>query len=438
MIRPTIPTILLMTGGMGAALLPALVGGYLYPVWIAYVIGLLVAVGADAVLSISRRDLEIDFEVPETLYIGDAYSMTVVIRTMPGISRATIEIRPELSDLFHPIPIARVPAVPDTVTRAVVPLAPLRRGTGEVRAVWFRWAGPLGLTRRMARVPVLRSVAVVPNIRAVKIAALRHFSSRDTTAGLKTERYVGDGTEFDSLKEYMPGHDHRAIDWKASARHAKLIAREYRAERNHQIVVAIDTGRLMIEPIEGVPKLDHAINAALLFSYVGLKTGDRVGFFTFDSRVRSFQPPRAGVAAFAEIRARSAEIEYSPEETNFTLALMTLLGRLSRRTLVVLFTDFVDAVTVELMVENLGRMAGRHLVVCVTQSDPAFTEIEVRAPASLVSLNRSVIVGDILRDREVVLRRLRRMGVHCIDAPAGTVSMEVVDRYLEIKRRELV
>jgi len=438
MIRPTIPTILLMIAGFGAALLPAIAGENLMPAWIAFVTAIVVAIGADAVLSISRRDLEIGFEIPETLYIGDADPMTVSIRTLPGVVRARVEIRTELSDLFEPVESEGVPAVPDTVTRASIPLAPRRRGTGRVSAVWFRWSGPLGLTRRTVRVPVDRDVAVVPDVRAVKVAAIRHFSSRDMMVGLRTERYVGDGTEFDSLKEYRPGHDHRAIDWKASARHVKLIARECRAERNHQIIVAIDTGRLMIEPVEGVPKLDHAINSALLFAYVGLKTGDRVGLFTFDSKVRMSQPPRAGVAAFAGFRAQSAEIEYSSAETNFTLGLMTLLGRLSRRTLVVLFTDFVDTVTVELMVDNLSRLASRHLVVCVTLADPALAAIEATAPAGLRDLTRSVLVGDILRDREVVLRRLRRMGVHCIDAPVGTVSTELVDRYLEIKRRELV
>jgi uncharacterized protein (DUF58 family) len=438
MIRPTIPTLLLLIAGFGAALLPALAGGHLTPVWIAFVIALVVAVGIDALLSVSPRDLRLDFEIPETLYIGDADPMTVVIRTLPGIVRARIDLRSEFSDLFEPAEALGLPAVPDAETRAPVPLLPRRRGTGRIRAVWLRWAGPLGLTRRTVRIPVDRDVAVVPDVRAVKIAAIRHFSSRDVMVGLKTERYVGDGTEFDSLKEYRPGHDHRAIDWKASARHVKLIARECRAERNHQIVVAIDTGRLMIEPVDGVPKLDHAINAALLFAYVGLKTGDRVGLFTFDSTVRTSLPARAGVAAFPAFRARTSEIDYSSEETNFTLGLMTLLGQLSRRTLVVLFTDFVDTVTVELMVENLGRLASRHLVVCVTLADPALAEIESGAPSDLRDLTKSVLVGDILRDREVVLRRLRRMGVHCIDAPVGTVSTELVDRYLEIKRRELV
>ncbi|MEN8148437.1 MAG: DUF58 domain-containing protein [Planctomycetota bacterium] len=442
MIRPTIPALLLMTAGLAAALLPALVDGGLFPVWIATVTVVLFAVGADGLFGLGRRDVHVRVETPRTLYIGDADPMTVTIRprlrTASVTAGISVEVLVELDDLFRPIPTESVQIAPEHETVIRLPLFPERRGTGAVRAVWLRWPGPLGLTRRQMRVAVDADVAVVPNVRAVKAAAIRHFSSRDSMVGLRAEKFLGDGTEFDSLREYMPGFDHRAIDWKASARHVKLIAREYRAERNRDIVVAVDTGRLMIEPIEGVPKLDHAINAALLFAYVGLKTGDRVGLFTFDSRVRLTQPPRGGVGAFTEFRARAAGIDYSSGETNFTLSLMTLLGQLTRRTLVVLFTDFVDTVTVELMVENLGRLADRHLVVCVTMADPSLAAIEDLPPGDLADLTRSVIAGEILTDREVVLQRLRRRGVHCIDAPVGTVSTRLVDRYLEIKRRELV
>jgi uncharacterized protein (DUF58 family) len=116
----------------------------------------------------------------------------------------------------------------------------------------------------------------VPDVGSVRRAALRHFSSPQAFLGSKTERYVGDGSEFESLRQYVPGLDTRSIDWKASARHRKLVCRRFRAERNHQLVLAIDSGHLMTVPIEGTTRLDHAIHAALLLSYVALRSGDRV------------------------------------------------------------------------------------------------------------------------------------------------------------------
>jgi uncharacterized protein (DUF58 family) len=102
---------------------------------------------------------------------------------------------------------------------------------------------------------------VVPNL------GLRMFSDHSFMTGLKVERFLGDGSEFEALREFVPGLDHRAIDWKASARHRKLLCQEFRAERNHQVVLAVDGGQLMAEPVGGVPKLDHAINAAILLGW---------------------------------------------------------------------------------------------------------------------------------------------------------------------------
>jgi uncharacterized protein (DUF58 family) len=326
----------------------------------------------------------------------------------------------------------------DRGARLKVPLVPRRRGRLGVRALWLRWAGPLGLVARQTRVPVGQEVSVVPNVRAVRAAAVRFFGARETQLGLKVERFLGDGSEFESLREFVRGMDHRAIDWKASARHNKLLGQEFRAERNHQIILAVDTGHLMREPLGGIPKLDHAVNAALLLGYVGLKTGDRVGLYGFDEAVRAYLAPRGGVAAFQRLQAASADLEYSTAETNFTLGITDLSTRLRRRSLVVLLTDFVDVVTTELLMRNLDQLARRHLVVFVTLRDPSLVELAAAAPRSLDDVHRAVVAGDFAREREVVLKRLRRMGVSTIDAPPAAITGQLLSRYLDIKRREKI
>src|SRR5262249_8169586 len=160
------------------------------------------------------------------------------------------------------------------------------------------------------------------------------------------------GSEFDSLREYLPGLDHRAMDWKSSARHRKLLVAQFRAERNHQIVLAVDTGRLMREPLAGVPKLDVAVNAALVLGYCGLRWGDRVGLCGFDEKVRGYVAPHGGVSAFPRILHASSQLAYTGAETNFTVGLTELTTRLARRSLVVVLTDFVDVIAAELMLEN--------------------------------------------------------------------------------------
>jgi uncharacterized protein (DUF58 family) len=252
------------------------------------------------------------------------------------------------------------------------------------------------------------------------------------------DRDKGGGSEFDALRDYTIGMDHRSIDWKHSARHRRLVAKEYRSERNHPVVLAIDTGHLMSIPIGGVPKLDHAINSALLMTYFALNSGDRVGLFAFDSKVRSHSEPRGGIRNFHRLQRQTAELNYQAEETNFTLGLAELASRLSRRTLIVLLTDFTDTITAELMIENMQRLARKHLVVFVTSRDPSLEDLTLARPRSALDMQRAVVAADFIRERELVLERLRRLGVHCLDSHPGKVSTDLINRYLEIKRRELL
>jgi uncharacterized protein (DUF58 family) len=307
-----------------------------------------------------------------------------------------------------------------------------------VEAVWLRWAGPLGLLSRQLRLQLDRPVAVVPNVRAVRSAALRFFSARHFLSGLKVQRYLGDGSEFDALREHVPGLDHRAIDWKSSARHVKLLCREFRAERNQQVILAIDTGHLMAEPLAGLPRLDHAVNASLLLAYFSLRMGDRVGLAGFDRQMRIFAEPQGGLGAFARLQKLTAQLDYSPNETNFTLGLAELSGRLKRRSLVVAMTDFADTITAELMVENLGRLAKKQLVLFVALRDPELGRLASARPTRLGDLYRSVGATDFAREREGVLLRLRRLGIQCVDAVPSAISAQLLNRYLEIKRRELI
>jgi uncharacterized protein (DUF58 family) len=281
-------------------------------------------------------------------------------------------------------------------------------------------------------------VLVTPDVRPVRAAALRFFTAREFAAGTKSERYVGDGSEFESLRDWVTGLDPRAISWRATARHRKLVCQEFRAERDHQVVVAFDVGLRMREPLARMPRLDHAIQAGLLLAYVALKTGDRVGAFAFDEGVRMWLEPEGGVGAFPRVQKALASLAYSSSETNFTLGLADLATRLRRRSLVVVPTEFGDSVTAGLMVDAIGRLVARHVVVFVALRDPLVEEATGEEPRTTQALYRAVVASDFAREREGVLKRLRRMGVHVIDALPGEVSAALVNRYLDVHRRELV
>jgi uncharacterized protein (DUF58 family) len=217
-----------------------------------------------------------------------------------------------------------------------------------------------------------------------------------------------------------------------------LLAKEVRAERNHQLAFAIDTGRLMCEPIDGMPRVDCALNAALMLAYVGLKLGDRVSFFGFDARPHLATGFVAGPSAFTHLQALTAALDYSTEETNFTLGLSTLAERLKRRSMVVVFTDFADTISAELMVENVTRLSRRHMVVFVTFRDEELESLRATRPQTAGDVSRAVIAHQLLYERDIVLTRLRRLGVHIVSTKRDQLGPELVRAYDELRRQERV
>jgi uncharacterized protein (DUF58 family) len=435
-ISPTPRAVVVAAAGFPLALVPALVSPRWWGLWLAYAALTAFAFGLDLVLGLPSRRLTVKVEPPEQLPVGATGAVAVRL-SAPRAARR-VELLLDLDPDFEPSPPVTAALPAGQAVDVAVPLKARRRGQHAVDAIWCRWSGPLGLCGRRTRRLVGRKVAVVPNLGPVRAAAFRYFGARELETGVQVERFVGDGSEFDALVKWVPGLDPRAISWKASARHRELLVQQFRAERNHQVILALDTGHLMAEPLEGLPRLDHAVSSALLLAYVGLRLGDRVGLYGFDKVARAWAEPQGGLGAFPRLSALSAQLSYSTEETNFTLGLTELSTRLRRRSLVVVFTDFTDTVTAELMLENLQRLARRQLVVFVALRDAALDGLALAPPRQLSGLFRAVTAADLVRERERVMARLRSMGIACVDAAPGLVSSRLVNRYLDIKRRELI
>ncbi|MBK6803059.1 DUF58 domain-containing protein [Novosphingobium sp.] len=318
--------------------------------------------------------------------------------------------------------------------RAAIGFRPVRRGTGAVDGLWLRWTGPLGLGARQLHRVLDQPVRVWPNLAAVRSPALQTFL-KDAQFGLIARRMRGEGTVFEALSEYQPGMDRRRIDWKSSARHAHLYAKEFEAERNNQIVFAFDCGQSMCEPVEGLPRIDRAVSAALATAYVALKGGDKVALFGFAARPELFTPFVTDAREFPRLQQAAAGLDYHAQEPNFTLALATLAGRLARRSLIVVFSDFTDPTSAELMIESIGRLTSRHLVIFVTLRDEELDSIAQAPPEDLQALAMATTADALLRQRALVLSRLRQLGVDVVEAPHGQIGTRLIDQYLTIKRK---
>ena len=311
---------------------------------------------------------------------------------------------------------------------------PSRRGTGEIDELWLRWTGPLGLGARQLTRAVTETVRIWPNLAPVRSPSLQAFL-RDSQFGLIARRIRGEGTMFEALAEFQPGMDKRRIDWKSSARHSHLYAKEFEAERNNQIVFAFDCGQAMCEPVGGLPRIDRAVTAALTTSYVALKGGDRISLFGFAARPELFTPFVSDARDFRRLQVAAAGLDYHAQEPNFTLALATLAARLKRRSLIVVFSDFTDPTSAQLMIESIGRLTQRHLVIFVTMQDEELSGIATDAPSDLQHLAMAVSADALLRQRALVLSRLRQLGVDVIEAPYERIGTRLIDAYLAVKRK---
>jgi len=425
MIYPSGRAALLAAASAIPALAVALAVPQFWYAGLVFVVLILALTLADALGTSSANTLEVALDAPSAAFVGEEVRLAITVR-MSGTSRFEAVIEHD----------ARL-AGEESARSLRKTYTAVRRGSAAIEALWLRWPGLFGLAWRQRRVALDRQIAILPDVRPARAEALRLFR-RDASLGAIVQVDTGAAGEFQALAEFRSGMDRRTIDWKASARHGGLIAKEYRTERNNDVVFAIDAGRLMCEPVEGVPRIDRAISAALTAAFVALKLGDKVSLFGFDARPRISSGAVSGIGSFGTFQRLAAELDYSNEETNFTLALTTLGAQLKRRSLVLVFTDFVDPTSAELMLKTVGRLAERHLVLFVLMHDVELAALAEAEPLHADDVSRAVIAAAMLRERRIVVARLERLGVHIVEASYDKLGPELVNAYLGLKRRNLL
>ena len=436
MIYPTRRAIII-----AAALAPlALAIGVMSPqYWFAglsLLIFLLVLGVADGLAGVRPEAVEVGCDSPRTVGVGEKVPFELFV-SFPAAGPTRAEVAMDCSPLLKAREgYRRAVQLVGGEGAALFTLTALRRGRAHIGYLWVRWPGPLGLTWKQRRLVLDEHVLITPDIRPVRQkSALLH---QGTIHGSMARTRTGEGAEFESLTEFRPGMDRRSIDWKQSARHTALLSKEFRTERNNNIVLAIDAGRAMGDPIEGVPRVDRAVSAALLAAYVALKEGDRVSFFGFDSQPRVATNPVSGTRSFALLQQVAGQIDYSANETNYTLALSTLAARLQRRSLIIIFTDFPDTISAELMLRALGPLLARHLILFISMRDEELETLAAAEPRDAADVTRAVTAGALLRQRQLVLSRLRRLGAHVLETRYDATGPAIVENYLRMKRRSLL
>ncbi len=393
---------------------------------------------ADAILAVSPRELVVTRDVPPAFSVGRV--LPVRYRWRQSTRRElAVQVRESLpAPLGRETPLRRFTVPPGGEAIEVLEILPARRGRGEGGRLWLRVSGPLGLVWRQAVIDRPWTATVYPSLSGVSLRALPTQSQRRREAGLRNVRRLGEGRVFETLREWVPGEDTRTIDWKATARRGKIMARQYEDERRQHVMIVLDAGRMMTAEIGGGERLESAVEAALRLAYAAVEHDDNVGLMVFADRVQVYVPPMRGRRALRAVLEGLAATEGRMVEPDYPAAFSYLAARNRKRALTVLFTDVIDRTASEALVAQLGTLRPRHLPLAVTLRDPALERLGTRRPATVPEAYDRAAAEELLAAREEALADMRRRGVLVLDVPPARAAEAVVHQYDRLKRRGLL
>lgn len=345
---------------------------------------------------------------------------------------------------------------PLTEESVVYRLTPRRRGIYRFEDIHLRCRGILGLIIRQRHIAAGAEVKVYPNLQAVRQYELLVRRGMLGQLGLKNSRQFGEGTEIERLREYAPDDDFRRIDWNGTARHRKPIVREFETERSQDVIIMLDTGRLMASPIlletsrnvqdrdtnprlqQAMLKLDYAINTTLMTSYVSTLKGDKVGLIAFADTVHQYLAPKPGKKQFLTMLESIYALQVQSVEPDFAGAFTYLASKQRKRALVILFTDILDRDAAEGLATYVAQLSKHHLVICVTLMDSTIIALAAQKLTDSKSVYQKAIAEKLLQEKHATLEILRTRGVITLDVPAHQLTMTVVNKYLELKAKSRI
>jgi uncharacterized protein (DUF58 family) len=409
------------------------ISGDLGPVVTAVAVGLLVVlIVLDVLLAASPRALRLAREGDTSLRLGDTATVSVTL-TNPTRRRLRGSVRDAWPPSAHAAPRARALSVDAGERRRVTTtLTPTRRGDARAAGVTVRSVGPMGLAGRQRTLSAPWTVRTLPPFHSRrhlpgKLSRLRELE------GQHTAMVRGQGSEFDSLRDYVPGDDVRSIDWRATARGDGVVVRTWRPERDRRILIVLDTGRTSAGRVGDTPRLDHAMDAALLLAALAGKAGDRVDFLAYDRRTRAQVRSSGKGSQVGRIVEAMAPLEAELVESDPAGLVGSILGTQGRaRKLVVLLTDLNAAALEEGLLPRLPALTARHLLMVAAVRDPAVDEM-ARERGSAEAVYRAASAERTLDERRRITAELRRLGVEVVDADPEHIAPALADAYINLK-----
>ncbi len=429
------PRLVAWGAGAGAASLAVLAVPDLWLLLAAANLTLAGAALLDLLVTPPPRRLRVERIAPDPLSVLREAAVVLMVRNDSGAD-LSVRVRDGVPESFHASTGELAGVTPaQGEARLDYAVRPGARGLYAWGPIHVRFRSLLGLWEKGLVAPGGGQSRVYPDV-----AVLHHYhvlarTNHLAALGIRRVRQRGSAREFESLRDYARGDDVRLMDWKATSRRARLIVRNTEAERNQTLLLLLDTGRLLNAEAEGASKLDHAIGTALVLAHVALSRGDRVGLCVFSSRVHAWVSPRGHLSHNRLLTETLYDVKGDFTESDHGRALRLVAARHSKRALLVMLTDFVDAQTSADMVAHLRLAARRHLVLFAALKGPFLDRAARARPETSREGFRKSAALDLLRERQEVLEGLRRAGMHVMDVAPSGLTPPVINEYLRIALR---
>ena len=423
-----------LTGRTGLLALIAAALMVIAPSWwtLLAVNALLVAlVALDLTLAGNIRRLGLHRAGDTNVRLGEEAGVSLIVENL-----GTRRLRGVVRDAWPPSAGATPRSMPLSVPagerrRVDMRLLPTRRGDRRAVSVTIRSYGPLRLAARQLARQAPWTVRVLPAFPSrrhlpAKLARLRELT------GQHVALIRGQGTEFDSLREYVDGDDVRSIDWRATARRSDVVVRTWRPERDRRIYLVLDTGRTAAGRVGDIPRLDCSMDAALLLGALASRAGDRVDLLAYDRRVRARVEGSTRTGLLTAMVRAMAPLEPELIEADAAGMVSTLLARVRQRCLVVLLTDLNATAMEEGLLPLLPQLTAKHLVMIAAVSDPRVSEMAT-SRGDTTAVYDAAAAERSRADRRRVTAELRKYGVEVVDAPPDDIAPALADAYLSLK-----
>lgn len=317
-------------------------------------------------------------------------------------------------------------------------LRPVKRGEYSFGAVNVLVCSPLQILSRRFRFSSDKTVPVYPSYLQMRKYELLAISNRITDIGIKKIRKIGQNQEFELIKEYVSGDDIRTVNWKATARKSRLMVNQYQDERSQQVYSLIDKGRVMQMPFNGLSLLDYAINACLVISNIAVKKFDKAGLITFQDKIGTMLPASRKNNQMMVIQETLYHQKTAFRESDFSRLHVHIRSKINQRSLLLLFTNFESLFAMERQLPYLKSLSQRHLLVVIFFENTEMKSLLEEPAHSVKEIYYKAIAEKFVYDKKLIVKELNRNGIQTILTSPEQLTINTINKYLELKARGLI